>query len=79
MSEISRGVNMGETVGGANHTGFQDTHARVKETSIHRHSPHISLSSRDFHNGILENLLGGEKTKLNTNHTRRGFIFTSDF
>jgi hypothetical protein len=58
MAKISRGINIRQSVGGADDPGLEDTHAGVKESAYDWLIIDIRVPTGHLDHGILSNFLG---------------------
>jgi len=65
MSEISRGVDVSESVSRADGSGFQNAHSGVEEPANDGFIINIGVARRDFHYRIFSDFIRRQYTKLN--------------
>jgi len=75
MTKISGSINIRHSIRGANRSGLQHTHARVKETTDDGLVVNIGITGGDLYHGIFTNLIGRHDTKLNPDDPGWIFVF----
>jgi len=70
MPKVPRGLHIIKTIGGANKTRVQYSHARIEEPANHWLVVYICVSGGDLCNGPFPYLLRGEDTELYPYDTR---------